>query len=166
MKRPTLKSATIGLFAIVTMTANAAGKPKPPCERCEPKEAAWDWKANGYALGSDLDDAKANALADGKRRACERSADYLAPRKLKCRYSCNAGEISNICEPSHTPRCSAGTYEGDNGMWMFVCRKALGRAGDCSVEGATKSPSWGTCDVNVRAIKRLDCRHPECHADP
>jgi len=160
MKRAFVIATGLGL-----LVTPAAGDPPSPCDRCKPATAAWDWKANGYAVGPDanaaLETAKGEAIASG----CKTSAKYLVNRKLKCKFGCRAGELADACEPSEEPKCTKGRYQDDRSMWMFVCRKYRSGKPDapqCDDATAQLSPGYGMCDVHVRATKTLDCAAPDC----
>lgn len=159
-----LAGTTVGL-ALVPSSPAETPLDGQDCDACKPSVAHWDWKANGYQLGADAASAKAAATEAGRTTACEKSAPFLAGNAVKCKPGCEAGDVSESCEPREEPKCTSGTHESDAGMWMFVCRKT--RQGDedappCDAELQKRLPGWGMCDVKVRAEKSRACTAPGC----
>ncbi len=136
------------------------GKPKGDHARCKPRTAHWQWKANGYAVGSSAE-AAAKAAALGS--ACAQSKKYLAPRKLTCRPGCTPGEVTESCGERKPPDCLTGTHAENRGMWQFVCRKMVGKEAPqkCTDEAAKEQPGYGMCDVKVTATRQRACTAPE-----
>ncbi len=162
--RHALLPSLIVMLSAVAATSTS-GQTSEPCTRCKPARAEWGWKANGYALGSAPDDALALAKQRAQDSACAKSATYLDANKLACKGSCKAGETATVCEPDKEPGCTSGTYEQNKGMWTFVCRKAYENAENkpsCDKEEAAKNPAYTTCDVSVKAVRTLACKHPDC----
>ncbi len=154
--------AAVGVAAFVS---SADGQPTPPCDRCKPADASWDWKANGYAVGDDGDSALAAAKQGAIDSGCATSQTYLAATKLKCKAGCDAGEESTQCAPSKEPKCMQGSYDSDKGMWTFVCRKFYANKPDapaCDEAEAKRHPGYGMCDVHVRMVRSLACSAPDC----
>ena len=159
-----LAGATLGL-ALLPVPPHADALTGEDCDACKPVLAHWDWKANGYELGPDADAAEAAATEAGRVTACDKSAPFLANRKLTCKPGCDVGELTERCQPREEPKCTSGTAENDAGMWMFVCRKTRqGKKGapPCDDDLRKKQPGWGMCDVKVRAEKSRACRAPGC----
>ena len=156
------------LFIALTLGVALLPRPAhsgPDCDSCQPSRATWDWKANGYQLGKDAAAAKAAALADGTKAACDKSAPFLANNPVKCKAGCEPGEVTDRCEPREEPKCTHGTHDSDKGMWMFICRKTRQGKKDtpaCDEARAAAMPGWGMCDVKVRAVKERACTAPGC----
>jgi hypothetical protein len=161
MNVPTLLALGVSLLLLADSRLDDGAA--ADCDKCKPAGATWDWKANGYSLGGDTDAAveaaKNGAIASG----CKTSARYLDARKLKCKSGCSSGDLSDSCDASKPPKCTKGSYADDKGMWMFVCRKSVDKAGPkCDDELAKTQPAYGMCDVHVRAEKSLACSAPGC----
>jgi hypothetical protein len=157
--------AGVVLITALTLTADSVqGQLGDPCERCKPKTAHWQWKANGYAVGASPASAETSAKQAALQSACEQSKKYLAPRKLTCRPGCTPGEISESCSPSKPPECLTGTYADNRGMWQFVCRKMHGKQAlsHCGDDAAKEQPGYGMCDTSVTAQKTRSCAPPGC----
>jgi hypothetical protein len=156
-------STSIGALAIALLPAPAHGG--PDCNSCKPSSATWDWKANGYQLGSDAETAKKAALEAGTQSACDKAAPFLAKNPVKCKAGCDGGDVTQTCKPREEPKCTHGTYDSDKGMWTFICRKTRQGHKDapaCDEARATAMPGWGMCDVKVRSLKERDCAAPGC----
>lgn len=158
-----LGACTLALGAVVALAAVPAGGQDDPCARCKDTVAAWDWKANGYALGEDAEAALASARDGATESACKTAYGYLKA-DLKCRGACHADPAgaTQDCEPAKEPLCQQGSHEKNPGMWTFVCRKTREKGETCDAERAKTHPNYAMCDVSVKAQKRLSCRHPEC----
>ncbi|MCA9618893.1 MAG: hypothetical protein KC731_07725 [Myxococcales bacterium] len=153
--------ATLVVIAILPAVPPAWGG--PDCDHCKPTVAIWDWKGNGYALGGDAEAAGKAALEDGRAYACDKAAPYLEKNPVKCKGGCTDGEVSQTCAVHGEPKCTQGTAESDDGMWLFICRKARQKNPDapaCDAETKKSHPGWGMCDVPVRAEKTRTCDCP------
>ena len=149
-------------FGVVVLASLPAQGRDDPCTRCAPAVAAWEWKANGYALGTAGDATEEAARGQATETACAK-AEGLLEGTLKCRGACRPDPEgpTQRCAPGATPMCRRGSYEDDRGLWTFVCRKT--KKGDgCDAARAEAEPYFAMCDVKVKAEKELACRHPEC----
>ena len=128
-------------------------------ERCKPKEAAWDWKANGYAVAATGEAARESALAGALELGCPNAYRYLDAMKLACPSGCTPGVRTRACKPKVEPGCEVARYEDHKDQWLFVCRKAKGRAAaqECTPTAATAAPFYATCDVPIWATATLTC---------
>jgi len=153
----------VALAGMVALAAGPAGGQDDPCLRCKDSVAAWDWKANGYALGEDAEAALTGAREGATQSACDTAKGYLRG-SLACKGSCEADPAGPTegCEPAKEPLCQQGSYERNKGMWTFVCRKTRGEGETCDAKRAEAHPNYAMCDVTVKAEKRLSCRHPAC----
>jgi len=158
-----MKLGVLALGAVVALATLPAGGQDDPCARCKETVVAWDWKANGYALGEDAEAALASARDGATKSACDTAFGYLK-RDLKCRGACQADPAgpSQDCKPAKEPLCQQGSYEKNPGLWTFVCRKTRQQGETCDEARAESHPSYAMCDVSVKAEKRLSCRHPQC----
>lgn len=159
-----MAAAVGGLLASALSLVPQAGQAGEPCDKCKPKQASWDWKANGYALAASAEDALKGSLEKAKAEGCGRAEAFLKPRKLSCSFGCSGGEVETTCKQSKEPLCTTGTFQQDAGMWKFVCRKMAkkGQQIDCSDERAAKEPGYAMCDVKVRMLKQRPCHDPAC----
>ncbi len=157
-------AAAVLVPALALTTHPVQGQPGDPCDRCKPKTAHWQWKANGYAVGATAEAAEASAKRAAIDSACEQSKKYLAPRKLTCRPGCTPGEVTQSCRESKAPQCLKGTYSDNRGMWQFVCRKMHGKQAlsQCGEDAAKEQPGYGMCDASVTASKTRPCAPPDC----
>ena len=145
--------------AIALLPRPSDAEPGAPCKDCKPKVATWDWKANGYAVAATPEAAKDGALARALELGCPASYKYLDATKLACGAGCNAGERTKECKPKGEPGCEVARYEEHKDQWLFVCRKAKGRAAntECTEAAATTSPFYSMCDVPILATATLPC---------
>ena len=149
--------------ALALAPRSSTGQPADPCTRCQPAEAEWGWKANGYAVAATPEEARTLAQTRATDSACKQSEKYLAPQKLRCKHGCDPGEVSQSCAPSKEPACTHGTHADKRDMWTFVCRKFHQDDGiACDDAEAQKSPGFSMCDVSTKAVKSLACAHPDC----
>lgn len=163
-RRTSLLALLVGSL-VVAGASTSNGQGSDPCTRCVPAKGEWSWKANGYAVAATAEEALETAKGRATKSACDTSATYLDAQKLKCKGSCQGGDISNACEPSKTPGCNSGTYEENKGMWTFVCRKSyegVDSKPSCDKDEAAKHPGYTMCDVSVTAVRTLACTHPDC----
>jgi hypothetical protein len=163
-----MRAHLLPIFVTLPLAATLVPRPAqsgPDCDSCKPAKAHWDWKANGYQLGDDADAAEAAATESGRKSACDKAEPYVAKNPVKCKAGCEPGEVTQKCEPREEPKCRKGTFDSDEGMWKFVCRKT--RQGDkdapsCDAARAKAAPGWSMCDVKVRAVKERACTAPGC----
>jgi hypothetical protein len=164
--------ATLGVAALLVVSAGTTlglrevlGQDTDACSKCKPAKGEWSWKANGYAIGADKDEATTASEASAIAKACKASQPYLDGMKLKCKGNCNAGELSEECKPEKPPACDKGTYAENSGQWTFICRK-MNEDRDtkvsCDKEEAQRNPGYSMCDVSTKAVRTLACSHPDC----
>jgi len=159
-------AAFLPAFALIAPPVQ--GKPAAGCDRCKPRTAHWQWKANGYAVGATAAEAEQTAQQAARDSACEQSKKYLAPRKLTCRPGCTPGAVTERCTERKPPECLTGTHAENRGMWQFVCRKMHGKEAvqQCTDAAASEQPGYGMCDVSVTATKQRACTAPDCSEAP
>ena len=159
MRRSRWWAPAVGASLLVAGLASVSDAKPPVKNRCTPTPAVWSWKANGYALHDDA--AKAEALAKQRATddACARSRKHLEGRKLKCPAACKQHGVEEACEVQKE-KCTKGTYEGQKGMWKFVCRKVHQKVkgeDPCTEQHAKSHPGFGMCDIGVKASKAPTC---------
>jgi hypothetical protein len=118
-----MKFAAAMFSSLLIVAAIPSAPLDDACNKCQPAAAAWDWKANGYALGADAASAQDGAKQDSIASGCKTAAKYIEGRRLSCKAGCDAGALEETCDASQAPSCQQGSYTSDKGMWTFVCRK-------------------------------------------
>lgn len=177
MRRSTPVFTTLAVLTLVAVVRQVRSQAPPPahprpeasqgqpCKKCDARPAVWSWKANGYALGSDPEQAHAIAEERAVHDACEASKTFLADKDVKCPPGCDSGAVEEACAPERKPQCRQGTHESDAGTWSFVCRKVhqhLKGEPPCGDEHKKTTPAWAMCDAPVKAIKTRACADPAC----
>jgi hypothetical protein len=80
-----MKFAAAMFSSLLIVAAIPSAPLDDACNKCQPAAAAWDWKANGYALGADAASAQDGAKQDSIASGCKTAAKYIEGRWLRRR---------------------------------------------------------------------------------